>query len=87
MIRPMRDRPYPDRSKDCQLALEVHVQELLDKAMAAGWKRKEAMTAIANLVINFMVAHAENEHTNYCIAQALGLILGCKLEKFFERAS
>lgn len=74
MIRPMRNRPSPDRSKDCQLALEVHVQELIDKAMAAGWERKEAMTAITNLVINFMVADAENEHTNYCIAQALGRV-------------
>ena len=35
MIRPMRNRPYPNRSKDCQLALEVHVRELIDKAIAA----------------------------------------------------
>jgi hypothetical protein len=74
MIRPMHHRPYPDRNNDCRLALEVHVQELLDKAKAAGWGRKEAMATIANLVINFMVADAKNEHTNYSIAQALGRI-------------
>jgi hypothetical protein len=74
MIRPMHHRPYPDRNNDCQLALEVHIQELLDRARAAGWGRKEAMAAIANLVINLMVADAENDHANYCIAQALGRV-------------
>jgi hypothetical protein len=74
MIRPMLKRSYPDRSNDSQLALEADLQELIDKASEVGWERTEAMAAIANLVIKFMVADAERKHVNYCIAHALGRV-------------
>lgn len=74
MIRSMRAQPYPDRSKDCQLALEVHLQELIDKATAAGWERSEAIAAIANLAINLVAANMQNRQVDRFIARALGRI-------------
>jgi hypothetical protein len=74
ILRSRRDRSNPDRSDDCQLALEAKLQELIDQAMAAGWERAEAMAAITNLAINLMVADLQNTRTSLCIAQALGRV-------------
>jgi hypothetical protein len=74
ILRPKLDRPYPDRSDDCQLALEVKLQELIDQAMAAGWESAEAIAAITNLAINLMVADLRNTRTSLSIAQALGRV-------------
>jgi hypothetical protein len=74
ILKPMLNRHYPERSSDCELALEVQLQELIDRALAAGWERKEAIAAIANIAIRFMVTDAENKGTDFCIAAALGKV-------------
>jgi hypothetical protein len=43
----MPDHPCPDRTIDCQLARKLILQEPIHYAIVAGWKRSEAMGAIA----------------------------------------
>ena len=43
---PKREDPYPDRSHDCQLALEPAFEDLVAHAHAAGWSKDEITTAL-----------------------------------------
>lgn len=56
---PKQAADYPDRNIDCQMALELGVQQsvsfeslllLHDKALDAGWASAEARTAILALI-------------------------------------
>ena len=46
---PMKDEPYDDRETDCEMALEMKVDELVDECALVGWTRSEAMAAIVNV--------------------------------------
>jgi hypothetical protein len=71
ILPPMLLKAYEDRGSDCELALDVEVQEVIDHAVRVGWKRTEAMKAIVNLVLSKMAADAENRLTKFRVAQAL----------------
>jgi hypothetical protein len=74
ILSPMLDQPYDDRESDCQLAIELQVHQLVDLAVAAGWKRTEAMAAIANVALDQMFAEQENQQSSFRVAQALGKV-------------
>lgn len=70
----MLKEPYEGRASDCEMVLETMVQQIVDLAVAAGWNRKEAMAAIANVIHNEIYAEEEHERTNYRISEALGKV-------------
>ncbi|MGO4438878.1 hypothetical protein [Rhizobium sp. RAF56] len=74
ILPPMQPEPYEDRASDCEMAVEMKVHELVDQVVAVGWNRKEAMAAIANVILNEMFALQENEQTNVRLAEALGKV-------------
>jgi hypothetical protein len=74
IMSPMRTTEYPDRATDCQLALEVELQMLVDKGTAAGWDRTEVPAAVANLSINSIAEDLQNLKADHCIAKALGRV-------------
>lgn len=51
---------YPDRQLDCEMALEDALQDIIEEAQTAGWKRTESMDAIESLVANFRKAYDED---------------------------
>jgi hypothetical protein len=62
---PMNDEHYEDRASDCEMALQMKVDELVDESALVGWTRSEAMAAIVNIALNQMFAETENERTNF----------------------
>jgi hypothetical protein len=74
ILPPTQSRPFPDRNTDCQLALEPHLQDLIDQATAAGWERSEVTTAIATLTMGFLIADLENNQTDLHIARTPGTV-------------
>jgi hypothetical protein len=48
---PRRNALYPDRDIDCQQAIEAAFQELVENAVAAGWRPIEVSEAVGQLAI------------------------------------
>lgn len=51
----------PDRHLMCQMAIEQHVQGIVDQAKHAGWRPAEVLTAIIEVADNLMLAEACND--------------------------
>jgi hypothetical protein len=64
----MLNAAYADRDLDCQLALEIAVQQVIDQAMAVGWEREEALFALGNLAVNMLVGDWKKEQTGSAVA-------------------
>ena len=56
MQKPPKPGPYEDRHLDCQAALEDDLNDLIDRAEAAGWETREAAAAIIDLAANRWLA-------------------------------
>jgi hypothetical protein len=54
----------PDRHLVCQMAVEGHVQGIVDQAKRAGWRPAEVLTAIIEVADNLMLAEACNAELN-----------------------
>ena len=66
MNRPAHPAPYADRLADCEFALETMFDEMLDRAMAAGWEPAETCVAISSLADHHMLkADANSEVVRY----------------------
>lgn len=50
----------PDRSLDCQFAIEIAFQDLIAKAVTGGWGEPESCAAIIALAENHVLGLAEN---------------------------
>lgn len=57
---PVRPFTHAHRSIDCKNALELHVMDLIDRAAQAGWKPREVMEALAEVVANQQEAYEED---------------------------
>ncbi|MGO4440777.1 hypothetical protein [Rhizobium sp. RAF56] len=75
ILSPMLPQPYIDRQIDCEMAIAMDVHILIDLAVKAGWKRKEAIAAVASVMLNVMAVETENEETSFSVATALGKVL------------
>ena len=58
---PPRPPGHPDRFLDAQEALEDSVLDLVEMAVAAGWREKEAVAAIVSIAEHRMLAIGKNE--------------------------
>ena len=58
IIRPRQPGNYPDRSIDCEEAMDIAIAELVDAASNAGWTIPEALDAIARVIPNQRNAYA-----------------------------
>jgi hypothetical protein len=74
MKRPRLLGPYPDRSLDCQEALESRVIAIIDDGKAAGWSIADITTALIALADNQMLADQANADTDRQIAAALARV-------------
>jgi hypothetical protein len=61
----------PDRSLDCEFALEPAFLALVSVAQAAGWKTLEIDLALMSLADNYMLGETENLRTDQAIQEAL----------------
>ncbi|QRM55168.1 hypothetical protein [Sinorhizobium sp. BG8] len=59
------------RSLDCEEAIEAAFQELIWRAMQAGWNEEEACQAIASLADNHILAMNANAETDAAIRKAI----------------
>lgn len=62
---------YPDRSLDCQEALEDAFHTLLSIAKKAGWTTTESAVALHELSSAYLAMEELNRETELEIAQAL----------------
>ncbi|GAB1584050.1 hypothetical protein PPNSA23_39930 [Phyllobacterium phragmitis] len=51
----------PDRCLECQEALEIAFQDLIERAVNAGWNEAEACNAIIELADHHALAMIEND--------------------------
>lgn len=58
---PPRPEGHQDRFLDAQEAIEAAVLELVEKAVAAGWREHEAIAAVIAVAENRALALAEND--------------------------
>ncbi|MBX5253293.1 hypothetical protein HJC03_23275 [Rhizobium sp. NLR4b] len=58
----------PDRFIKCQYELQFVFSEMVDAAVAAGWKPEEVLTAIIELADNHALMLAENAELDRIIA-------------------
>lgn len=69
-IPPPRTPDTPDRLVECEQALEASFQELVWRAVQAGWDEEEASTALAMLADNHVLAIEANRKTQAAIKRA-----------------
>jgi hypothetical protein len=81
MNRPAHPAPYADRLIDCEFALETLFDEMLDKALAAGWSSAETCVAMSGLADHHMLKTDANSDVARQIAEA------CKARGFSARAN
>jgi hypothetical protein len=60
MKSPRHREAHNDRYLDCQVALEPLIADALDRAVAAGWSRKETVTALAAVTAQVLLADITN---------------------------
>lgn len=60
----------PDRLIECEQALEAAFQELISRAVQAGWDEEEASTALAMLADNHVLAIEENRRMEAALKRA-----------------
>jgi hypothetical protein len=60
IIRPRQEGNYPDRSADCEEAMDTAIRGLVDLANNAGWKTSEVLAAIANAIVHQRIAYSED---------------------------
>ncbi|SOC38095.1 hypothetical protein SAMN05892877_1054 [Rhizobium subbaraonis] len=60
----------PDRLIECEEALEASFQDLVWRAVQAGWDEEEASTAIAMLADNHVLAMEYNRRTEASVKRA-----------------
>ncbi|RUT32665.1 hypothetical protein EMQ25_05830 [Arsenicitalea aurantiaca] len=58
---PVRPASHPDRTLDCEEALEPGLMKLVAAAEAAGWDRAEIWPALTSLAVNHIEGDIENE--------------------------
>lgn len=56
--RPLQPGNYPDRSSDCDEAMDIAITELVDTAGRAGWTVTETLDAVARIIPNQRKAYA-----------------------------
>lgn len=71
MQKPPKDGTYADRHIDCQAALEDDLNDLIDRAEAAGWEPREAAAAVIDLAAAYVLKLDATGATNRQIAEAL----------------
>lgn len=47
---PYSTHQYPDRLRDCQRSIVVDLNDLIDRATAIGWERREVIDALVDLL-------------------------------------
>jgi hypothetical protein len=60
IIGPRSEALGPDRQRECQEQLDVPLLDLVDKAVAAGWKAPEVFDALGEVVRNRRHTHARD---------------------------
>jgi hypothetical protein len=60
----------PDRLVECEEALEASFQELVWRAVQAGWDEEEAATALAMLADHHVLAMEYNRRTEASVKKA-----------------
>jgi hypothetical protein len=58
----------PDRHLVCQMAVEAHVQDIVDQATRSGWRPAEVLTAIIEVADNLMLAEACNDELDQLLS-------------------
>jgi hypothetical protein len=71
MKSPRFDADHPDYGLEMQEALETELQELIDRALAAGWSKDAIWPALRSLVTNLELAARENKRTDKAVAAAI----------------
>ena len=72
---PKRPDHYPDRSLDCQLALEPALQDLAKRTQAAGWSEDDVSTALMQSAHNDISGIIANRKTELDIEDAAWSVL------------
>lgn len=67
---PRRPPEHPDRQLDCEEAMEAAFQDVVEKAMAAGWGQQEIAIGLIGLVQAHIHALRENEKTEAAMSRA-----------------
>lgn len=70
IVPPKQGEDNPDRSLDCQSALEHRLRHLIYEAEEAGWEREEIENALLRLVIAEMRLNVCTRETERAIAAA-----------------
>ncbi|MCA0026654.1 MULTISPECIES: hypothetical protein [unclassified Mesorhizobium] len=71
---PKRQEEYPDRSIDCQEAMEPGFQAIVDCMLEAGWSRGEILKSLKRLIAADNMTQKENARTEAELAIARAMI-------------
>ncbi|TPJ84084.1 hypothetical protein FJ422_17635 [Mesorhizobium sp. B2-6-3] len=71
---PKRQEEYPDRSIDCQEAMEPGFQAIVDCMIEVGWTRGEIMQSLRRLIAADNMTQKENARTEAQLAIARAMI-------------
>ncbi len=70
MIGPRLPYPYPDRSLECEQAMEDFFLVLISLAEEAGWMPEESAVAVTSLADNFVLKRFANDEARRKLGQA-----------------
>ncbi|TPN90127.1 hypothetical protein [Mesorhizobium sp. B1-1-5] len=71
---PKHQEEYPDRSIDCQEAMEPGFQAIVDCMLEVGWTRGEIMQSLRRLIAADNMTQKENARTEAQLAIARAMI-------------
>ncbi|TPM19755.1 hypothetical protein [Mesorhizobium sp. B2-3-6] len=71
---PKRQEEYPDRSIDCQEAMEPGFQAIVDCMLEVGWTRGEILKSLKRLIAADNMTQKENARTEAELALARAMI-------------
>jgi hypothetical protein len=57
---PKRPKTHPDYGMDCEKALDLPVQDLIDIAVQAGWDTRTVMVALQSVAFNRAIAYEQD---------------------------
>lgn len=68
---PTVDRKHPDYALACMNALDLLVQDLIDRAAQAGWDTRLVIAAIESVAANKAIAYEEDPDPEDEVGQSL----------------